>query len=401
MAHVADGIPVRAASYLSAPKLFSLALIVATIIPFFSGGIGWATGKTPYFPLQATITFLATIHVPLTVYLLFDPRIRETMRQKPVGLILVPIAIFAACILVFVVTAKGKEDGTASFLVYFSIFVMSWNLWHFGKQNIGVYSFFRSAQNQSGMLAIEKKLILVGSTLGVLTTFAIVGDYYIKQFASKENFDLLTYVYGIITPIGKVGQFALLAGVAYYVIFNWARFNWQTALMFAFCTNYFLPQYLVADASAGSFIFACNTASHGLQYVVFLGFHAVGPDGEHGAAKSEKNIRPLMLLAFAATFLCVAYFWFSSGFLSASWLGNSLGRITGDARTFGTPMTNAIVTGILLNHFWLDSYFWRFRDSASRNWMLARYAFLFRNRKMSAPVAATVGTTPMPATIDP
>jgi hypothetical protein len=33
--------------------------------------------------------------------------------------------------------------------------------------------------------------------------------------------------------------------------------------------------------------------------------------------------------------------------------------------------------------------------------MLARYAFLFRNRKMSAPVAATVGTTPMPATIDP
>jgi hypothetical protein len=400
MAQVADSVKIIAASNWPAPKLFSLSLLVVTIVPFAAGGMQWLAGKTPFFPLHAVLGFLAAIHVPMTIYLLFDPRIRETMRQRPVGLILVPILIFAACFLIFMLTAKSREGGTAGFLVYFSIFVMSWNLWHFGKQNIGVYSFFRLAQNQSGMLAIEKKLILVGSALGLLTTFGFIGETYIKQFASKQNFDLLAYCYSIFLPIGIFGQFALLAGVAYYVIFNWARFNWQTALMFVSCTNYFFPQYLVANASAWSFVFACNTLGHGLQYLTFLGFHAIGPDGEDRSSGIEKNIRPLMLIAFVATALFVADFWYFNRFVSVGWLANFLGRITGAGSRYVSPMLDAIIIGTLLNHFWLDSYFWRFRDSASRNWMMTRYAFLFRNRKLIVPVGTGIAT-PMQATTDP
>ena len=34
--------------------------------------------------------------------------------------------------------------------------------------------------------------------------------------------------------------------------------------------------------------------------------------------------------------------------------------------------------GILLVHFWLNSYFWRFKEPRSRAWMSSRYGFLLK-----------------------
>jgi len=192
-----------ASSYLSAKALFSLSLIVATTIPFVAGGMQWVIGKTPVFPLEAIIGFLAGLHVPLTVYLLFDRNIRHMMRQRPVALIFIPIFIFAACFLIYFSMFESRANNIASPLVYFSIFVLSWNIWHFGKQNIGVYSFFRRAQDQSGMLPVEKKLILVGSVLGVMTTFGLAGEQYIKQFAANVNFDILINIYKYVELFGS------------------------------------------------------------------------------------------------------------------------------------------------------------------------------------------------------
>jgi hypothetical protein len=40
-------------------------------------------------------------------------------------------------------------------------------------------------------------------------------------------------------------------------------------------------------------------------------------------------------------------------------------------------ISNTVIFGILLNHFWLDAHFWRFKDADSRKWMIGRYPFLF------------------------
>ena len=49
-----------------------------------------------------------------------------------------------------------------------------------------------------------------------------------------------------------------------------------------------------------------------------------------------------------------------------------------------SPMIAGLATGfiwgILLSHFWLDSFFWRLKDKAPREWMRARFAFLFGGR---------------------
>ena len=41
-------------------------------------------------------------------------------------------------------------------------------------------------------------------------------------------------------------------------------------------------------------------------------------------------------------------------------------------------LIDALAIGVLLTHFWLDSYFWKFSDKESREWMLERYNFLFK-----------------------
>jgi hypothetical protein len=33
--------------------------------------------------------------------------------------------------------------------------------------------------------------------------------------------------------------------------------------------------------------------------------------------------------------------------------------------------------GILLCHFWLDSFFWRLKEKVPREWIKSRYSFLF------------------------
>jgi hypothetical protein len=265
------------------PQVFGATLMLATVIPFVAAGAQGLTGQTPFFPLQSTITLLATIHVPLTVYLLFDRNIRAMMWSRPIGLIVMPTLIFAGCFVLFISGAAQRQAGTAAFLVYFQLFVLAWNLWHFGKQNIGVYSFFRISQATSRMLPIEKRLMLATAALGAMTTFAIGTPAYIKSYASNENFDHLLAFSKYVMWIGSGAQLIVFAIAVWLVIAQRARHGWQTALLFLLCTNYFVPQYLIADGSPGSFIFACNTLGHGIQYCTFLGFHA-GNDYESASA---------------------------------------------------------------------------------------------------------------------
>jgi len=41
-----------------------------------------------------------------------------------------------------------------------------------------------------------------------------------------------------------------------------------------------------------------------------------------------------------------------------------------------SPVIDSFMIGILLTHFWLDSFFWRFKSPEPRQWMAKRYAFL-------------------------
>jgi hypothetical protein len=361
------------------PGVFGTILILVTIVPFVSVGIQWLFGQTPFFPLQSTIALFATIHVPLTAYLLFDRNIREMMWRRPIGLIVMPTLIFAGCFVLFIAGAAQRQAGTAAFLVYFQLFVLAWNLWHFGKQNIGVYSFYRISQSRSRMLPIEKRLMMFAAGLGALTTFGLGTPVYIKVYAANGHFDGLLAFSKYAMWAGTAGQLVLLAVAVWLVIAQRARHGWQTALLFLVCTNYFIPQYLFAQGVPGSFVFACNTLGHGLQYCTFLGFHA-GNDYEKRDRSGPRWARYLMPAAFLLTALFLADFYVFQKVVSVGGVAHKLSVWLGSPTGLDTALIDSITIGILLNHFWLDSFFWRFQDPQSRNWMLSRFSFLFGSR---------------------
>ena len=365
------------------PRVFGVTMIVATVVPFVAAGAQWLTGKTVFFPLQGVIAFLATIHVPLTGYLLFDRGVRDMMRQRPIALIVVPILIFAGCFVVFVSMAQQRQAGTAALLVYFALGVLAWNLWHFGKQNIGVYSFYRISQAQARMVPIEKRLIVATALLGAMATLTLGSDPYIKAYAKASNFDDLMTLSKYVTFAGGVGQVVLFVVVVAVVIAQRSRHSWQSALLFLLSTNYFFPQYLLAGGAAGSFIFACNTLGHGLQYCAFLGFHA-GHDYEKKRELTRDWARYLMPALFIVTALFVADFYLWQKVASVRGVGRVFSRWLREP-DLALSISDAIVTGILLNHFWLDSYLWRFKDARSRDWMHDRFSFLFRRPAGSPP----------------
>jgi hypothetical protein len=360
------------AARLSTARLFGFVLIVATVIPFLSGGLAM-TGAAPALSLQAVVVLLAAIHVPMTVYLLLGPSIRQMMRARPGALIVAPLLILAAVFAVNYLTTESRKAGTSTEYVYFLYFVTAWNLWHFGKQNIGVYSFFRASQKQSPMLPIERRLLLGGAVLGALSVFAITGDGFTKQFAGAVDMGWLLALQRQIGHVGIAGQAIMLAAVLVVLWLYRARHRWPSALMFFLSTNFFIAYYLLSAGASFGFVFACGTFAHGLQYCTFLGFHA-------GTARSWSRTAswamPVAFALLAATLIDLFHF---NLVFSAARFGGLLGTVGAAGDVIGSTVFTLNV-GVLLVHFWLDSYFWRFKAPSSRAWMTSRYAFLLANR---------------------
>jgi hypothetical protein len=369
---------------LTTPKsLFGLTLLLATTIPFVVVALQRILPGFIVISVQEVIFFLGGIHVPLTAYLFFDPKIRAFMRHRPIVLIGGPILIFAVCFSVFLSSWPSREAGQAWPVVYFMLGVLAWNNWHFGKQNIGVYSFFRLSQSQPGLASLERKLILLGAVLGAIGIFAANDGGYINNFisayAKNESFSTLQTIADHISSSAKIGQYALLAFVVGYLAVNWRRYTWKTAAMFFFCANFFFPIYVAMDMPALTAVFACSILSHGVQYCVFLGFHA----GQYRDDPTERGV-PGPKGRTGSIVMCAVLVGLAA-FIGENFLYNKFipkdffSTVVTDAASRGDvlkPVAESFMIGILLTHFWLDSFFWRFKSPEPRQWMAKRYAFL-------------------------
>jgi hypothetical protein len=100
-----------------------------------------------------------------------------------------------------------------------------------------------------------------------------------------------------------------------------------------------------------------------MQYMTFSAFT---PARRHDPAPA--GVMPAMFLATVA----VVSDYHSQGFVLSptALFGES-------ANALATAAIRAFSFGALLNHFWLDAHFWRFKDPESRRWMTSRYGFLF------------------------
>ena len=121
-------------------------------------------------------------------------------------------------------------------------------------------------------------------------------------------------------------------------------------VFFLFGTLFFLPTFVFSDAVSATFGYAL---SHGLQYLVFMGFVSVG---------KKKPIASLIVLLALATLggllLNMA--------LAPDWLESPSGRAT-----FG------VFVGVVMAHFVVDAGVWRLRETFQRRYMREKFHFIF------------------------
>jgi hypothetical protein len=250
--------------------------------------------------------------------------------------------------------------------------VLSWNYWHFGKQNIGVYAYYRLSTSMGAMLPLEKKLIYLGAFLGALSVSFLGLRAYQSLNSPGVHFDDWIYLSGHIAFLAKYLQYTLAFFTLVHIIRNRSRFDWKSATMFFLCVNYFLPAYLsLDDEQRWIAVYSTSFFSHGVQYAVFLFFHSC--NAKEGVPAVKKRLRYVVIFLLMAATLALF-----TQIISPSVSIIDLSNISMISEAYMISLANALGVGVLLNHFWFDSYFWRFSDKESRNWLLDRFSFLFK-----------------------
>ena len=175
----------------NAGVLFSAALILATVSPFF--GIALTPAYPSIVPAVAFILLLGSTHVMATFYLLMDAGVRRFLCDHPVQMIAIPCALFAGGLVLF--SRAGSPVFVAAVLLFYL-----WQTWHFGAQNIGVASFISLNDRGRPLDRKEKITIRIGVVIGMLgvlkamaPTYMIGAQYMPVGFARRYSSTLAAY----------------------------------------------------------------------------------------------------------------------------------------------------------------------------------------------------------------
>jgi hypothetical protein len=377
------------------PKTFVSLLVLATVIPFFAGGltlfkiigVAW---------ILAFIAFLAQVHVPMTVYLLSDRDIGVQMVRRWATLTGGCTLLIAASMFIFTAFSAKLGSQHSEILYAFAFAGVVWQHWHFGKQNLGVLALARIATKTGSVARFERYTIVAGAICGMVAAYLIVGKAFQQLYSPNSDLSSFQSTMEVVSAQFRWIQYALAAVAVAYTIYNFRRFTPATAVLYLLGVCFFLPQFLAVDMPQYLLAFTSNVFAHGAQYMVILFYHALGSiDLIHRADGSKPVSTPILtsadyalvarrmmrflrlispLLFFA---LALAFAMSKGNYFEVIW------RVTnrGMHMHLGAPTVDALagglVWGTLLCHFWLDSFFWRLKEKVPREWIKSRYAFLF------------------------
>jgi hypothetical protein len=331
-------------------RWFLVSLLLATWLPIaFFTLLAPSAGASSITGIRTVFLFLGTAHVPATLFFYMDKDFRSIIREHPLRYVYVPIFLTLLTGLVF--AFSGLIVTAFVLLAYWS-----WQAFHYGRQNLGIYAFASIAETTRPPRIEERIAIDAGTLLAIVGTFKILGTAVAPLYLHR-TFDYL-YQFGFITFIGL-----LVFSVAVYAKFFKQTTFFKTIFFFT-AVFFFLPIFLSTDINIA---FLSYAMAHGLQYIVFMTvISATAPEEKRQALPYRslgKLIAVLAILGFA--------FWRVADLkelemVKASW---SYSR-TADF-LFGA------VLGATMSHFVIDASAWRLRMEKQREYMKKRFYFVF------------------------
>jgi hypothetical protein len=156
-----------------------------------------------YAGTRTLLLFLGTAHVPATLFFYIDKDFSEIIRKHKTRYIYFPILLTITTGLLFAFASTLVQ-------AYILLMYWSWQAFHYGRQNLGIYSFASIAQRGAAPSKYEKVVIDLGTWCGIIGTFKILGS----GVAPSHNglFDTL-YWAGTLAFVG-----VLVASVVIYVL---------------------------------------------------------------------------------------------------------------------------------------------------------------------------------------
>lgn len=370
---------------------FQRVLIVVTFLPLIVAIAGqnwkWSFGLPVILFLVVLIGTLSGTHVFATVYLLLDRRQHAGVANAGRNLYAIPAAIMLANM----VAATALPLWA---LLCFMLFYIHYAMYHFGRQNLGVMAFSSMIGRGRPMSAFERRTIQAMVLAGMLGAYSVFAP---ALMLDQELYPLpVSYVDPVMSKLWYAGAalYAVLtAVVTVHVARHWHEYPRETLLLYLAAVFFYLPVFI---SNNPAYTLGAFTNAHGLQYLAFLLFHAIGSSRRYGAAHADavpyglppafwKALAMLPVLGFVATVYAGYYLW------------NTVASVqSGQLTLLGAVMTHeseikvlgGLLAGLTMAHYWVDQHLWRFQTKERRAWLSSNYPFVFdKMRQVATPSA--------------
>ncbi len=178
-------------------RLFTLALLLSTWIPMaclIAAGFYETPSRGPQ-ATQTTLVFINGLHVAATLCLYVDSQFLRLIKQNQARYVYFPLAVSIGSGVIFAL-------GSLVMQAYWLLIYWAWQAYHYGRQNIGVYSFASIAQGRRVGRA-ERRALELAIGCGICGTFKILGMGVAPSYL-HDVFDGL-YRLGAVVFVGVLG----------------------------------------------------------------------------------------------------------------------------------------------------------------------------------------------------
>jgi hypothetical protein len=327
--------------------LFSLLLATWLPIAFFvllAPPVGASGGLAG---IKTVFLFLGTAHVPATIFFYTDPGFSAIRKSHPFRYIYLPLLLVVLTGLLFAFSSFTIQAFVL--LVYWS-----WQAYHYGRQNTGIYAFASIAETGKAPRKLEKLAIDAGTILAILGTLKVLGMAVAPAYLHR-SFDFLY----------RLGFVAFLA-VAVFSVVVYAKYFRETSplkTIFFFTTVFFfLPVFLSTDNNIG---FLSYAIAHGLQYIIFMS--VISATTSESRSLQYKSMGVLLVLLLLVGFV----FWRVNDLRELEFVKGTWAYARAADFLFGA------VLGATMSHFLIDASAWRLSLEKQRSYITKRFYFVF------------------------
>lgn len=332
-------------------RWFLIGLLLATWLPIaffllFAPPPGASGGLSS---IRSVFLFLGTAHVPATFYFYTDKEFSSIRKSHPFRYFYVPLFLVIATGAIFAFTSTTVQ--AFALLTYWS-----WQAFHYGRQNLGMYAFASIAETGRAPKMAEKFVIELATVLAILGTFKVLGSAVAPAYLQR-SFDYL-YQAGFVTFL----VVTVLASAVYVKYFQDTSV-FKTAFFFT-AVLFFLPLFISTDNNIG---FLSYAIAHGLQYIIFMGvISATGADPKVHASL-YRNVTVFLVFLLLVGFA----FWRVSDLKEIEVVKGAWAYARVADFLYGA------VLGATMSHFFIDASAWRLSMARQRSYITKRFYFVF------------------------